>query len=108
MAGKEIEEMEKSGNWLDSNTLPLDHETFAQLLFINIMRLIALYFFLNLKSFNSNFNSIFCVLTVNNLIKLGNGCGSAGRAVASDTRDLRFESRRQQSFTFQFYPPIVQ
>ena len=28
----------------------------------------------------------------------GSGCGSVGRAVASDTRDLRFESCHRQTF----------
>ena len=29
---------------------------------------------------------------------MGSGCGSVGRAVASDTRGLRFESSNQQTF----------
>ena len=29
---------------------------------------------------------------------LGSGCGSVARAVASDTRDARFESSRRQTF----------
>ena len=31
------------------------------------------------------------------------GCGSVGRAVASNTRDLRFESRHLQNFIYQLY-----
>ena len=38
--------------------------------------------------------SIFCK---NNL---GSGCGSVGRAVASDTRGLQFESSHRQKFIF--------
>ena len=34
---------------------------------------------------------------------LGSGCGSVGRAVASDTRDLRFKSRHWQNFIYQLY-----
>ena len=30
----------------------------------------------------------------------GSGCGSVGRAVASDTRDPRFESSQRQKFIF--------
>ena len=33
----------------------------------------------------------------------GSGCGSVGRAVASNTRDPRFESRHRQSFIYQLY-----
>ena len=32
---------------------------------------------------------------------LGNGGGSVGKAVASDTRDPRFESQHQLSFIYQ-------
>ena len=32
----------------------------------------------------------------------GSGCGSVGRAITSDTRDPRFESRHQQNFIYQF------
>ena len=35
--------------------------------------------------------------------QLGSGCGSVGRAVASDTRDLWFESRHQQNFIYKLY-----
>ena len=39
------------------------------------------------------------VLSEAKLIPLrGSGCGSVGRAVASDTRDPRFESRHRQTF----------
>ena len=39
-----------------------------------------------------------------NLTKwMGSGCGSVSRAVASDTRDLRFESRHRQKFIYQLY-----
>ena len=31
------------------------------------------------------------------------GCGSVVRAVASDTRDLQFESRHQQNIIYQLY-----
>ena len=34
---------------------------------------------------------------------MGSGCGSVGRAVASDTRDPWFVSRHQQNFTYQLY-----
>ena len=34
-------------------------------------------------------------------MKKGSGCGSAGRAVASDTRDPQFEPSHQQNFTYQ-------
>ena len=33
----------------------------------------------------------------------GCGCGSVGRAVASDTRDLQFESRHWQNFIYLLY-----
>ena len=33
----------------------------------------------------------------------GSGCDSVGRAVASDTRDPRFESRYWQTFIYQLY-----
>ena len=33
----------------------------------------------------------------------GSGCGSVGRAVASDSRDPWFESRHRQNFIFQLY-----
>ena len=33
----------------------------------------------------------------------GNGCGSVGKAVASDTRDLGFKSRHWQNFIYQMY-----
>ena len=36
------------------------------------------------------------------LIMVGSGCGSVGRAVASDTRGLRIESSRQQLFFINF------
>ena len=40
---------------------------------------------------------IFGIFNNNNIEKqLGSGCGSVGRAVASDTRDPRFESSHQQ------------
>ena len=31
------------------------------------------------------------------------GCGSAGRAIASDTRELRFESQHQLNGIYQLY-----
>ena len=34
---------------------------------------------------------------------MGSGCGSVGRAVASDTRDLQLEFRHRQSFIYQLY-----
>ena len=34
---------------------------------------------------------------------LGSGCGSVGRAAASYTRDLQFESRHRQNFIYQLY-----
>ena len=34
---------------------------------------------------------------------MGSGGGSVGRAVASNTRDPRFESRHRQSFIYQLY-----
>ena len=36
----------------------------------------------------------------------GSGCGSVGRAVASDTRDPRFESSHQRNFIYQLYNRI--
>ena len=35
--------------------------------------------------------------------ELGSGCGSVGRAVASDTKDPRFKSRHPQNFIYQLY-----
>ena len=37
------------------------------------------------------------------VVRLGNGCGSVGRAVDSGTRDLRFEPRQRQNFIYQLY-----
>ena len=37
------------------------------------------------------------------MLMLGSGCGSVGRAVASDTRDPWFESRHRQNFIYQSY-----
>ena len=34
---------------------------------------------------------------------LGSGCGSVGRAVASDTIDPRFESRHRQNLIYHLY-----
>ena len=34
---------------------------------------------------------------------LGSGCGTVGQAVASDTKDLRVESRQQHNFIDQSY-----
>ena len=34
---------------------------------------------------------------------LGSGCGSVGRAVASNTRDLSFKSRNRQNIIYQLY-----
>ena len=34
---------------------------------------------------------------------MGSGCGSVGRAVAYDTRDLQFKSRRWQNFIYQLH-----
>ena len=39
---------------------------------------------------------------------LGDGDGSVGRAVASDTRNPRFESQHWQNFTYQLYIQIVE
>ena len=36
------------------------------------------------------------------ILILGSGGGSVGRAVASNIRDSRFESQQQQSFIYQF------
>ena len=36
----------------------------------------------------------------------GSGRGSVGRAVASDTRDPRFESQHRQNFIYQLYIEI--
>ena len=41
--------------------------------------------------------SLFCL---SNFGVLGSGCGSVGRAVASDTRGLRFESSHRQNFIY--------
>ena len=38
--------------------------------------------------------------------RLGNGGGSAGRVVASDTRDPQIESQHQQYFIYQLYIQI--
>ena len=35
--------------------------------------------------------------------EVGSGCGSVGRAVASNTRDPRFESQHGQNFIYQLY-----
>ena len=34
---------------------------------------------------------------------IGCGCGSVGRAVAYDTRDLRFKCRHRQNFIYRLY-----
>ena len=39
---------------------------------------------------------------VNILLNLGSGCGSVGRAVASHTRDPRFEPYHWRNFVYQF------
>ena len=39
--------------------------------------------------------------------KVGSGCGSVGRAVASDTRGPQFESRHRQNFTLNLYLPLT-
>ena len=39
----------------------------------------------------------------NIMICLGSGSGSVGRVVASDTRDLQFQSRHRQNFIYQLY-----
>ena len=36
-------------------------------------------------------------------LSLGSGCGSVGRAVASDARGLRFESSHRQTFISDIY-----
>ena len=42
-----------------------------------------------------------CKLNISlKLFSLGSGCGSVGRAVASDTRGPRFESSHQQKFIY--------
>ena len=38
--------------------------------------------------------------------KLGSGCGSVGRAVASGTRDGQFQSQNQQNCIYQLYIKI--
>ena len=38
---------------------------------------------------------------------MGRGCGAVGRAVASDARDPRFESRHRQYFMRKIYLPIA-
>ena len=37
-------------------------------------------------------------LSLQQILLLGSGCGSVGRAVASDTRDPRFKSSHRQTF----------
>ena len=37
---------------------------------------------------------------------LGSGCGSVGRAVASDSRGPRFESSHRQKFILNVYCPL--
>ena len=44
----------------------------------------------------------FLVNSSNNEINLGSGCGSVGRAVASDTSGQRFESSHWQNIIY-FY-----
>ena len=44
-----------------------------------------------------------CFFKPNISLTFGSGCGSVCRAVASDTRDPRFESRQRQNFIYQFY-----
>ena len=39
-------------------------------------------------------------LLLQNILRRGSGCGSVGRAVASDTRGPRFESSHRQKFIF--------
>ena len=39
--------------------------------------------------------------------RLGSGCGSVGRAVAFDTRDLRFESSHRRIFKWNIWLPIA-
>ena len=34
---------------------------------------------------------------------MGSGCGSVGRAVASNTKDPQFKSRNQENYTYQLY-----
>ena len=41
------------------------------------------------------------MLLLNIKDSLGSGCGSVGRSVASDTRDLWFKSRHRQNFIYQ-------
>ena len=45
----------------------------------------------------------FSILSLSTSGALGSGCGSVGRAVTSDTRDLRFESKHRQNFIYQLY-----
>ena len=40
--------------------------------------------------------------------KEGSGCGSVGRAVASDTRDLRFETSHWQDFIMNIFTVTVE
>ena len=40
----------------------------------------------------------FTLPNLTSYVTLGRGCGAVGRAVASDTRDPRFESRHRQYF----------
>ena len=42
--------------------------------------------------------SLVCEIQSKNASLWGSGCGSVGRAVTSDTRDPRFESRHWQNF----------
>ena len=41
------------------------------------------------------------------MMLLGSGCGSVGRAVASDTRGPQFESSHRRTFIKNIYLPIV-
>ena len=46
----------------------------------------------------------FCTIFATNKIYLsGSGCGSVGRAVASDSRGLQFESTHRQKFILNIY-----
>ena len=47
------------------------------------------------------FKYCFLLTKIRSTLLLGSGCGSVGRAVASNNRDLRFVSRHRQNFLYQ-------
>ena len=46
------------------------------------------------------------VMDVVDMLKLGSGCGSVGRAIASNSGDYRVKSQHQQKGTYQLFISI--